>query len=128
MRMKIVDGSDKKAIERLLARADVDDPAFNRRVRRIVNDVRTGGDRALAGFAKRFDRVTGSIEVTTAEMRKGAARVEPAVRRAIADAAANIATVAMRVAACVIARRTAGSTRLAWSRISSEVTSIEPDT
>ena len=96
MRMKIVDGSDKKAIERLLARADADDPAFDRRVRRIVNDVRTGGDRALAGFARRFDRVTGSIEVTTAEMRKGAARVEPAVRRAIADAATNIAAVAAR--------------------------------
>ena len=76
MRMKIVDGSDKKAIDRLLARADADDPAFDRRVRRIVNDVRTGGDRALAGFARRFDRVTGSIEVTTAEMRAGAARVD----------------------------------------------------
>jgi len=96
MQMKIVDGSDKKAIERLLARAERDDPAFDRRVRRIVSVVRTGGDRALAVFAKRFDGITGPIEITAAEMRDGAARVETPVRRAIARAAANIATVAAR--------------------------------
>jgi len=69
--MKIVDGSDKKAIERLLMRADADDPAFDRRVRRIVNDVRTGGDRALTGFARRYDRVTGPIEVTIDGLQPG---------------------------------------------------------
>ncbi|MCU1383785.1 MAG: hisD [Acidobacteria bacterium] len=62
----------------------------------IVEAVRTGGDRALARFAARFDHVSGSIEVTPKEMRDGAARVDPAVRRAIATATANIAAVAAR--------------------------------
>jgi histidinol dehydrogenase len=95
--MKIVDASDTRAIDRLLAPADrPGDRAFERRVQRIVDEVRTGGDRALTRFAKRFDRLSGPIEVTATEMRDGAARVEPPVRRAIAQAAAHIATVAFR--------------------------------
>ena len=70
--MKIVDAHDKRAIDRLLAPADATDPVFDRRVRRIVDQVRTGGDRALTAFAKRFDRLAGPLEVSTAEMRKGA--------------------------------------------------------
>ncbi len=97
MDMKIVDASNTRAIDRLLAPADrPGDRAFERRVQRIVDEVRTGGDRALTRFAKRFDRLSGPIEVTAAEMRDGAARVEPPVRRAIAQAAAHIATVAFR--------------------------------
>jgi histidinol dehydrogenase len=95
--MKIVDAGNTRAIDRLLASADrPGDRAFERRVQRIVDEVRTGGDRALTRFAKRFDRLSAPIEVTAAEMRDGAARVEPAVRRAIAQAAAHIATVAFR--------------------------------
>jgi histidinol dehydrogenase len=95
--MKIVDARDTRAIDRLLAPADrPGDRAFERRVQRIVDEVRTGGDRALTRFSKRFDRLSGPIEVTATEMRDGAARVEPPVRRAIAQAAAHIATVAFR--------------------------------
>jgi histidinol dehydrogenase len=94
--MKMVEAGDTRALDRLLARGGKDDRAFERRVLRIVDEVRTGGDRALTRFAKRFDRVTGSIEVTPKEMRDGAALVEPSVRRAIAKAAANIAAVAFR--------------------------------
>ena len=93
--MKIVEASNTRAIDRLLTPADGEDRTFERRVLRIVDEVRTGGDRALARFAKRFDRVTGPIEVTAKDMRDGAARVEPAVRRALAKAAANIAAVAL---------------------------------
>jgi histidinol dehydrogenase len=96
MLMKIVEASDTRAIDRLLAPAGADDRAFERRVQAIVDAVRDDGDRALAGFARRFDRVSGPIEVTAKEMRAGAARVDPAVRRAIARAAASIATVAFR--------------------------------
>jgi histidinol dehydrogenase len=91
--MKIVDARDTRTIGRLLSPARRDDRAFDRRVRAIVDGVRAGGDRALARFAKRFDTVSGPIEVSPREMRAGAARVEPAVRRAIAQAAANIATI-----------------------------------
>ena len=94
--MKIVEGSDRRAIDRLLTADAGDDRAFERRVQAIVDQVRTGGDRALARFARQFDRVSGPIEVSAKEMRAGAARVEPAVRRAIAKAAASIATVASR--------------------------------
>ena len=94
--MKIVDGSDRRASDRLLTADAGDDRAFERRVQAIVDQVRTGGDRALARFARQFDRVSGPIEVSAKEMRAGAARVEPAVRRAIAKAAASIATVASR--------------------------------
>jgi histidinol dehydrogenase len=102
--MKIIQAGDKRAIDRLLAPAGGpsarlgtgDDRAFERRVQTIVDTVRSGGDRALARFAARFDHQTGPIEVTAREMRAGAARVDPAVRRAIATAAANIAAVAAR--------------------------------
>ena len=95
-RMRVIEASDTRAIDRLLAPAGGEDRAFERRVLRIVDEVRTGGDRALARFAKRFDRVTGPIEVSAKDVRDGAARVEPAVRRAIAKAAAHIAAVAVR--------------------------------
>ena len=94
--MKIIEHCNTRAIDRLIAPASGDDRALERRVQTIVEAVRTGGDRALARFAKRFDHLTGRIEVTPKEMRDGAARVDPAVRRAIARAAASIATVAFR--------------------------------
>jgi histidinol dehydrogenase len=94
--MKIIEARNTRAIDRLIAPAAGDDRALERRVQTIVDAVRTGGDRALARFAERFDHLTGPIEVTAKEMRDGAARVDPAVRRAIARAAANIATVASR--------------------------------
>jgi histidinol dehydrogenase len=94
--MKIVETGDTRALNRLLARRERGDRVFERRVLRIVDEVRTGGDRALARFAKRFDRVSGALEVTLKEMRESAARVDPAVRRAIASAASNIAAVAFR--------------------------------
>jgi histidinol dehydrogenase len=82
--MKIVDAKDTRTIDRLLSPARVDDRAFDRRVRTIVDEVRTGGDRALLRFARRFDHAAAPLEVSAKEMRTGAARVEPAVRRAIA--------------------------------------------
>src|SRR3954447_19175745 len=103
MGMKIVAASDTRAIARLLTPAGSAaaglgnrDRAFERRVQTIVDAVRSGGDRALIRYAKRFDGSAGPIEVTAKEMRDDAARVEPAVRRAIAKAAANIAAVAAR--------------------------------
>jgi len=94
--LRIVSASDKRAIARLLAPDGRDDRAFERRVQAIVDGVRTGGDRALARFAKQFDGVSGPIEVSRDEMQAAAARVEPSVRGAIARAARNIARVAFR--------------------------------
>ncbi|HEY1913261.1 MAG TPA: histidinol dehydrogenase [Vicinamibacterales bacterium] len=94
--MRIVEASDTRSIERLLAPGRNGDRAFERRVRTIVDGVRRGGGPVLARFARRFDGVSGPLEVSAREMRVAAAGVEPAVRRAIAQAAANIARVAFR--------------------------------
>jgi len=96
--MKIIDAKNRRQVDALLtrgggARADV---AFERRVRDIVNGVRRGGDKALARFAERFDNATEPLEVTKAEMRDYATLVPTSVRRAIKNAARNIAKVAFR--------------------------------
>ena len=88
--------ADRRAMTRLLGRSERSDRAFERRVRGIVDRVRTGGDRALASFARRLDGLRAPMEVTRGEMRESAERVDAAVRRAIRDAARNIARVARR--------------------------------
>jgi histidinol dehydrogenase len=94
--VRIVEATNRRSVERLLAPATTVDRAFERRVRAIVDGVRTGGDRALERFARRFDGVRAPLEVSRDEIRAGAARVDPAVRRAIRQAANNIARVAFR--------------------------------
>jgi len=94
--MRIIAASNIRAIDRLLQPPAVDDAALGRRVRTIVDAVRIGGDRALDRFARRFDRLSGPIEVTPTEMRAQAATVDIAVRRAIGSAARNIARVAFQ--------------------------------
>ena len=94
--MRIVEATNRRAIERVISAVTVDDPAFERRVRGIVTAVRTSGDRALERFARRFDGADGPLEVTRSEIQAGAARVDRSVRRAIAQAADNIARVAFR--------------------------------
>ena len=94
--IRIIDASDKRAIGRLLARGGRGDPALDRRVRTIVDRVRSDGDRALLRFARAFDGVRAPLEVTAEEMHEQASRVAPDVRRAIRQAARHIALVAFR--------------------------------
>jgi len=95
--MRIIESSNKRALSALLARDDRDaDRAFGRRVATIVERVRRDGDRALRGFARRFDGTTGAIEVTREEMRAAAATVPPDVTRAVQQAAKHIARVAFK--------------------------------
>ena len=94
--MRIIARTNRAALERLLSPARHDDRAFDRRVQAIVDAVATGGDRALARFAKRFDAVSPPLEVSAAEMQDGAARVAAPVRRALKQAAEHIARVAFR--------------------------------
>ena len=94
--IRIVDSRDERAVAALLDRAPGRDLTFERRVSRIVSDVRRRGDRALVSYAKRFDGLKGDVEVTRAEMQRGAASVASDVRRAIAAAARNIRHVARR--------------------------------
>jgi histidinol dehydrogenase len=94
--MRIIDGTNQRAIDRLFAGAHGSDRAFERRVAGIVDRVRREGDKALLTFARRFDNVRPPLEVSAEEMRVEAARVSPDVRRAIRQAARNIARVAFR--------------------------------
>ena len=94
--MRILEASDKRAVDRLLTPSARRDRAFERRVQTIVDRVRRGGDRALTAYARRFDGVAGTIEVTDATMRAEAARVDRTVRRALEQAARNIARVAFK--------------------------------
>src|SRR5215470_8741867 len=96
MPLNIIDPANPRALKRLLDTAVGRDPAFERRVRRIVDAVRTGGDAALRRCARRFDGLTGDLLVTPEEIADGAQRVPAEVRRAIRDAARNIARVAFR--------------------------------
>ena len=90
----IIPSTDRRRVERLLAPRRVDDAGLDRRVARIVGDVRRGGDAALRRYAARFDALAGPIEVEPDEVARGAASVAPEVRAAIRAAARNILRVA----------------------------------
>ena len=94
--MKIIEASNRRAVEALFAKKETADRAFERQVAAIVQKVRTGGDKALLGFAKKFDNLSLPIEVTREEMEAAAASLSPDVRRAIKSAAKNIARVASK--------------------------------
>ena len=88
--------ADEQAVAALLDRAPGRDPDLERRVARIVSDVRRRGDAALLSYARKYDGLTGDVEVTRREIERGAASVASDVRRAIAAAARNIRHVAKR--------------------------------
>lgn len=94
--MRVIQSSNTRALAAVLARDRSADRVFERRVASIVDRVRRGGDAVLRGFARKFDGTTGALEITRDEMEAGAARVPGDVRRAIAQAARNIARVASR--------------------------------
>jgi histidinol dehydrogenase len=94
--MKIIDASNRRALQRVFTRDESLDRAFERRVAGIVARVREQGDRALLRFARRFDRLDGPLEVPRAEIEASAARVPTDVRRALRQAARNVARVAAR--------------------------------
>jgi histidinol dehydrogenase len=94
--MRIVLSTNRRAVAALLDRRPGRDPALERQVARIVERVRTGGDGALLLYAKRFDGLSGSIEVARDEMEASAGRVPAAVRGAVRMAARHIARVARK--------------------------------
>ena len=73
--MRIIEATNTRAVEQLFAVKGTADRAFERRVAAIVQKVRTGGDRALIGFAKKFDKLSLPIEVTRDEMEAEAAKI-----------------------------------------------------
>ena len=94
--MRIVDASDRQAVNLLLAPARGQDAAAERTVARIVAGVRRGGDAALLAYARKFDRLDGPVEVSREEMEAAARTVPSRVRRALREAAVHIRLVARR--------------------------------
>jgi histidinol dehydrogenase len=92
--IRIVESSNRRAVSSLLAPSRVRDVATERVVSKIVADVRSGGDRALRKYARRFDSLDGSIAIEVDEMEAAARAVPAAIRRALRDAARNIRRVA----------------------------------
>jgi len=94
--VRIIESASERQVRQLLERRTRESSATQRRVARIVDDVRRRGDAALLEYARRFDKLTLPIEVTAGEMIAAAERLPRDVRRAISIAAANIRRVAMR--------------------------------
>jgi histidinol dehydrogenase len=96
MMIRIVESTNRRAVNGLLSPERVRDAATDRRVATIVADIRRNGDTALRRYARALDGLDGPIEVPIAEMRRVAREVPAAVRAAIHTAARNIRTVARR--------------------------------
>jgi histidinol dehydrogenase len=94
--IRIIESSDARRIAALLDREPRRDARVERAVARIVDRVRRDGDRAVLAFARRFDGLVESVEVSAAEMDAAAARVPRRTREALRTAARNIARVARR--------------------------------
>jgi histidinol dehydrogenase len=94
--IRIITSTNRTALERLIARRGGGDRVLDRQVRTIVDRVRQEGDEALLAFAKRFDGVRPPLEIGVDDMQDQAARVPAEVKRAIRQAARNIARVAFR--------------------------------
>jgi histidinol dehydrogenase len=94
--VKIINASNRAALNRLTQPKRRDDAAFVRRVRAIVDRVERNGDGALFRFARRFDGVAPPLELSNDEIDRGAEQADLAVRRAVRDAARRIARIAFQ--------------------------------
>jgi histidinol dehydrogenase len=92
--LKIISAADSRTLERVIGRGTERDRALEQRVAAIVADVRKGGDRALLAYARRYDGLTGPVEIDPTEVAKGASAVPASVRRALRSSARHIAEVA----------------------------------
>ena len=94
--MRIIESSNRPAVNRLIDRRHDADPAIARQVARIVAGVRHSGDAAVLRYARRFDRLSSPVEVTAQEMRDGLRAIAPELRSALRTAARHIRRVARR--------------------------------
>ena len=88
--MKIVSSSNRQAVSTLLSSTKLRDRATETRAAEIVARVRRGGDAALKKYARDLDQYNGPLEIPRSKWAARAKELSPAVRRAIARAAAHI--------------------------------------
>src|SRR4051812_2886075 len=94
--MRIVESTDKTAISGLLDRRAGRDAELLARVAAIVAAGRRDGDAALFKYARKFDQLSGPVDVTREEMHAAGRALPQDVRAAIAAAGRNIRHVAKR--------------------------------
>ncbi len=97
--MRIIDASDRRQVDRLVARDEARQPDVERQAARIVADVRRRGDAGVAAWARQLDDAKGSDAAIMAPLSKAAIargwRATPVeVRRALRLAVENLARVA----------------------------------
>jgi histidinol dehydrogenase len=92
--MRILRSSERSALERLITRDAARRPDVEKRVARIVADVRRRGDAAVRDWRARLDGARGPLFVTPAELRRGRERTPAEIRAAIALAVRHVARVA----------------------------------
>src|ERR1700731_2773944 len=93
MRIRILDGRRKdRFMQALEQRGATDRAELEPTVRRIVNNVRRNGDRALRSYAARWDGLEASepVLVPDAEVQQAWQRTSAGLREVITQAAANI--------------------------------------
>ena len=97
--LKILSAGDKKKLNALLAARQVMLGRAERVAARILSDVEKRGDRAVAEYTKKFDRVDlrkADFAVTKAEIRRAHNEVSLELKKALREAARNITAVARR--------------------------------
>jgi histidinol dehydrogenase len=92
--IRIVDASDRRAVDDLLSVARVRDVATEQRAATIVAAVRAGGDRALRRYATELDGLRGPLEIPQHEWKRAAESLPRTVRAALKRAASHIRRVA----------------------------------
>ena len=94
--MRILHTSDAGAIDRLVDRDAARQPDVERRVARIVADVRRRGDAGVEAWRRRLDGSTGPIELSRRALHRGWRDTPPAIRAAIRLAIRHVERVAAR--------------------------------
>ncbi len=88
---QIGDARFDKAVAALCDRRESQDAAIERTVRKILEQVRDGGDEALLALVKKYDKArVEALEVTPDEWDEAVDRVDPADRAAIGKAAMRV--------------------------------------
>ena len=91
--MRILEGAAaRKAVAKLAFREAVPNPKVEKVVAKIVTDIRKNGDKALRGYAEKFDGLAKGqpVQVTRAELQTAVRSVSKDFIRAVETAAKNI--------------------------------------
>jgi histidinol dehydrogenase len=97
--LDIIRSDDKKAVSRLFSSRSANLTDAERVARRIIDDVRRHGDRALIRYSRRFDGVDlrkSGMKVTRDELERVSRDIPPSLAEALSAAAKNIRAVARR--------------------------------